>query len=234
MPGYMCAAFIVLAILAVDYVLASRDAVRQGKTSWTFWSKDSAGTIADIVIGLIFGLFTLIVVLGIRFSDRIFLDPFWERFRYSRGAWAFVGCLSGVVGGVAFGRVRTFSRTLDYTKPLHPLRSIQIVTCVTAAVMLQLCLIELGGGSYLSGEPPLRAWFGVIVGEMDGYTKMAHVTWIGPQMLVTRYRDLVCFAGGILAPAVLLCAAVFSLVRGFRDAGQDTAEPENGDMHLDD
>jgi uncharacterized membrane protein YeaQ/YmgE (transglycosylase-associated protein family) len=250
MPGYMCAAFIVLAILAVDYVLASRDAVRQGKTSWTFWSKDSAGTIADIVIGLIFGGVTVVVVSLIRFSDRIFLDPFWESVRRSRGVWAFVGCTSGVVGGVVFGRLRTFWRTLEYMKPLSPRWIIQIVTCVVAAIMLHRCLTEWGSGLCVDAEPPLSAWFGVVAGEMrlmpaqmpgSSVRYGAPMYWIGPQMLVTKYRDLVCFVGGMLAPPILLCAAVFSFVRGSRDTrgtggepGQNSTQPEIGDRHLDD
>lgn len=243
MPGYMCAAFIVLAILAVDYVLASRDAVRQGKTLWTFWSKDSAGTIADIVIGLIFGGVTVVVVSLIRFSDRIFLDPFWESVRRSRGVWAFVGCTSGVVGGVVFGRLRTFWRTLEYMKPLSPLRIILIVTCVVAAIMLHRCLTEWGSGLCVDAEPPLSAWFGVVAGEMrlmpaqmpgSSVRYGAPMYWIGPRQFATRYRDIVCFAGGMLAPVVLLGAAVFSLARGFRNAVQDSTQPEAGDRNLDD
>ena len=147
-----------------------------------------------------------------------------------------------------FGRLRALWRTLENAKPLHPLRSLLIVTCVVVAIMLHRCLVEWGSGLCLDAEPPLSAWFGVVAGEMrlvpgemrgNSHPPVgAPMYWIGPRQFATEHRDVMCFAGGMLAPVVLLCAAVFSLARGLGDArgtggepGQDSNEPETGDRH---
>lgn len=91
---------------------------------------------------------------------------------------------------------------------------------LVTTIVLHLCFVERGSGRYVNGEPPMQAWFGV-VGELR---HTAHVTWIGPRQFATEHRDLVCLAGGMLTPAILLGAAAFSLFRGFRDAraGKET------------
>jgi hypothetical protein len=213
MTFYLCVGFIVLAIVAVDFGLACRDAVRHGRLWWAVGSGDVVGSIGDVVVGLVVGAVTAIVVLRGRFSERLFLDDVWDRFQHSRAARILVVCGAAVLGGLVLRLLRTSWKKFESIT--IPRRSvITLWTCLVAAVLLPLFFIQCRFGSYPNGEPPPPAWFG-LVGH--GHPTVP-VTWIGPRQFSTRYHGLVALMGGILAPTVLLAVGVVSLVRGFRDA----------------
>jgi hypothetical protein len=211
---------IVAAIVTVDFVWAYRNAAKQERTSWRFWTGEGLVAAIDACVGVVVGLVTwvgIVVLMRVEFSERgAFVAPVW--IRLPRMAVNLVACGVGVLGGVT---LRGFLIRVAGLTNMERRRYIAVGACFLAAVLLHLSFVRHGQGFYEMEQLPPHAWFGFF-GEYgpfgDDYRLTAHKLWFGPRLSTMKYGDLVCFVGGMVAPAVLLSATAFFLIRGLKDA----------------
>ncbi|HIJ74539.1 MAG TPA: hypothetical protein HPP83_10605 [Candidatus Hydrogenedentes bacterium] len=230
MPLYLSMGIIAVSIVAMDIAWACRRVEEHGGASCRFWYIVVVGSIADIVVGLTIGALTAIVILRGKFASDLYLDVIWVSLRHSRNAVIVVVCAVAVLGGVLWRRLLIQGMKMPRRFVLG------LLVCLPAAILLHLCFVERGSGVYRNGGPPGEAWFGVI-GEKYPFSVpenlsgqayeqyllrtagfktgelVAHCIWFGPRFPSVKRNDLLCFAGGIIVPAVLLGTAVLSLAR---------------------